>query len=189
MISDAELCLGVRRLRGSPQLDVRVRARAPLAGQEIGSGARFERVSLEIDGALHRTVLKVTAPDPICVGLEQRFCEEIAPTLPARVPAVYGTGAIEGQADGWVLLEEFPKPRRWRPACAFAALREIARVHAATLGRAPEWLPRPFARDLETQLAFVPEGRAQWRRCRPASRWCATSTPPRRARPGVAARP
>jgi len=158
VISDGELCEGVRRLRGDPRLEVRVRSRAPLAGPEIGSGARFERVELEIAGARQPAVLKVTAPDPICLGLERRFCEEIAPGLPARVPRVYAAGPVPGQPDGWVLLEEFPPPARWRPARAFDVLREIARVHAATLGRAPAWLPRPFARDLETQLAHVPEG-------------------------------
>jgi hypothetical protein len=170
----------VRRLRGSPQLDVRVRARAPLAGAEIGSGARFERVSLEIDGALHRTVLKVTAPDPICVGREQRFCEELAPTLPARVPAVFGTGAVEGQDDGWVLLE-FPKPLRWRPR-AFAALREIAHVHrrrwnAHRVGRA-----RPGTRPA---AAHVPRARAP-EALQARERWCAIS---RRRRGALARRP
>ena len=161
MISDAELCEGVRRLRGGPRLEVRVRGRAPLAGPEIGSGARFERIALELDGAVHRTVLKVMAADPLWVGFEQRFCEELAAALPARVPRVYGTGSVAGQPDGWVLLEEFPVPRRWTPARAFDALREIARVHAATLGRAPEWLPRPFARDLAASFAHTLEGLAR----------------------------
>ena len=161
MISDAELCAGVRRLRSAPQLDVRVRARAPLAGPEVGSGAHFERVSLEIEGESHAAVLKVIAPDPVCVTRERRFYEELAASLPGRVPRAFATGPVAGQTDGWVLIEEFPPARRWRPARAFDALREIARVHAATLGRAPDWLPRPFARDLEAQLAHVPEGLAR----------------------------
>jgi hypothetical protein len=36
--------------------------------------------------------------------------------------------------------------------------REITRIHRATLGRVPDWLPRPFSRELAPALAHVPEG-------------------------------
>lgn len=158
MIPDAELCAGVRRRRGDEVVPVRVLARAPLVGPEVGSGAHFERVSLEIAGERVAAVLKVIAPDPICATRERRFYEELAPRLRARVPRVYGTGSVAGRSDGWILLEEFPPSERWRPGRAFDVVRAIARVHAQTLAQAPEWLPRPFGRDLRSQLAHVPEG-------------------------------
>lgn len=158
VVSDEELCAGVRRLRGDEGLRVRVLRRAPLAAPEIGSGARFERVSLEIASETIAAVLKEIAPDPICVTRERRFYEELAPRLRARVPRPFGAGPLAGRSDGWVLLEEFPRAERWRPARAFDVARAIARVHAQTLGRAPGWLPRPFARDLEAQLSHVPGG-------------------------------
>jgi aminoglycoside phosphotransferase (APT) family kinase protein len=158
VISNAELCAGVRRLRGDDVVPVRVLARAPLAGPEVGSGAHFERVTLEIAGESVAAVLKVIAPDPILVTRERRFYEELAPRLRARLPRAYATGSVAGRDDGWVLLEEFPPAQRWRPARAFDVVRAIARVHAQTLAQAPDWLPRPFARDLVAQLGHVPEG-------------------------------
>jgi aminoglycoside phosphotransferase (APT) family kinase protein len=158
VISDAEICAGVRRVRGDAVLPVRVLARAPLAGPEIGSGAHFERVTLEVAGDSLPTVLKVIAPDSFGATHEQRFYEELAPSLRARVPRAYASGAVAGRSDGWVLLEEFPRAERWRPVRAFDAVRAIARVHAQTLGQAPAWLPRRFGRDLQATFAFVPEG-------------------------------
>ena len=143
MIPNAEICAAVRRLRGDDVLPVRVAARAPLAGPEIGSGAHFERVTLEIAGESIATVLKVIAPDSMLgPTLERRFYEEIAPTLRARLPRLYASGPFPGRDDGWILLEELPPPQRWTPVRAFDAVREIARVHAQTLAHAPEWLPR-----------------------------------------------
>jgi hypothetical protein len=158
VVSDDELCAGVRRLCGDEAIAVRVRERAPLAGPEVGSGAHFERVRLELGSQEVRAVLKLIAPDPICVTRERRFYEELAPGLRARVPRAFGAGPIPGRTDGWILLEEFPPAARWHPERALDVARAIARVHAQTLGRAPDWLPRPFARDLEAQLAHVPEG-------------------------------
>ncbi len=158
MISDEALCAGVRRLRGDPRLDVRVESRAALRGNPGGSGARFERVRLSIDGRALTGVLKRIEPDPICVTRERRFYEELAADLPARIPRAFASGAIAGRVDGWVLLEEFPAGRRWRPARAHDVAREIARIHHATLLRVPDWLPRPFSRDLAAALAHVPEG-------------------------------
>jgi len=158
VVRDEELCAGVRRLRGDDRLEVRVLARAPLVGAEVGSGAHFERVRLEIAGESLVAVLKVIAPDPICVTRERRFYEELAPRLRACVPRVHGAGPVAGRDDGWILLEEFPRAERWQPARALEVARAIARVHAETLDRAPAWLPRPFGRDLEAQLAHVPEG-------------------------------
>ena len=148
----------MRRWSGDPRLPVRVVARAPLPGAPGGSGARFERVELDVDGERRRGVLKAIAPDPICVTRERRFYEELAATLPARIPRAFASGEIPDRVDGWVLLEEFPKGERWRPARALDVAREIARVHAATLDRVPDWLPRPFSRDLSDALAHVPEG-------------------------------
>jgi hypothetical protein len=158
VISNAELCAGVRRLRGDDVIPVRVLARAHLPGPEIGSGAHFERVSLEIAGESVAAVLKVIAPDPISETLERRFYEELAPQLRARVPRAHAAGTFPGRADGWVLIEEFPRSDRWRPARAFDVVREIARVHAQTLVQAPEWLPRPFGRDLRSFFARTGEG-------------------------------
>ena len=161
VISDDALCAGVRRWRGDPDLPVHVTARAPLPGSPGGSGARFERVRLSVNGETLSGVLKAIAPDPICVTRERRFYEELAVTLPARIPRAFASGEIAGRTDGWVLLDEFPKGKRWRPARALDVAREIARVHAATLGRVPEWLPRPFSRDLAKALAHVPDGIAR----------------------------
>jgi hypothetical protein len=158
VVSDEALCAGVRRTRGDPRLDVRVESRAALSPGLGGSGARFERVRLSIDGRALIGVLKRIEPDPICVTRERRFYEELAAALPARIPRAFASGEIEGRVDGWVLLEEFPPGRRWRPSCAHDVACEIARVHRATLGRVPDWLPRPFARDLAAALAHVPEG-------------------------------
>ena len=158
MISDEALCAGVRRHRGDPRLDVRVESRTVLPGNLGGSGARFERVQLSIDGRRLVGVLKRIEPDPICVTRERRFYEELAAELPARIPRAFASGEIAGRVDGWVLLEEFPAGRRWRPARAHDVAREIARVHRATLGRVADWLPRPFSRDLAAALAHVPGG-------------------------------
>jgi hypothetical protein len=159
VIPNGELCAAVRRRRGDEVLPVRVVARAPLAELEVGSGAHFERVTLEIAGESVATVLKVIANDPtLGLTLERRFYEEIAPTLRARLPRLYASGPFPGRGDGWILLEELPPAARWKPVRAFDAVREIARVHAQTLARAPEWLPRPFGRDLQSQFEFVPEG-------------------------------
>jgi hypothetical protein len=76
VISNAELCEGVRRLRDDDVIPVRVLARARLLGPEVGSGAHFERVTLEIAGESVAAVLKVIAPNPICVTREKRFYEE-----------------------------------------------------------------------------------------------------------------
>lgn len=158
MVSDEALCAGVRRTRGDALLDVRVESREALSRSLGGSGARFERVRLSIDGRELIGVLKQIEPDPICVTRERRFYEELAAGLPARIPRAFASGEIEGRTDGWVLLEEFPPGRRWRPARAYDVAREIARVHRATLGRVADWLPRPFSRDLALALAHVPEG-------------------------------
>ena len=161
MVSDEALCAGVRRFRKDPRLDVRVEARSPLSSSAGGSGARFERVRLSVEGHAQVGVLKAIAPDPICVTRERRFYEELGHTLPARIPRAFASGALAGCADGWVLLEAFPPRRRWTPARALDVAREIARIHAATLDRVPDWLPRPFARDLAQALAHVPEGVAR----------------------------
>ncbi len=158
MVSDGALCDGVRRFRGEPGLPVRVESRAPFGSGYGGSGARFERVRLSVAGAPLAAVLKCIEPDPICVTRERRFYEELAAGLPARIPRAFASGELEGRADGWVLLEEFPPGRRWRPRRAHDVAREIARVHRATLGRVPDWLPRPFSRDLAAALAHVPAG-------------------------------
>ncbi len=139
-------------------LPVRVAARAPLAGPVVGSGAHFERVTLEIAGESIATVLKVIATDStLGPTRERRFYEELAPKLRARLPRLYASGPFPGRDDGWILLEELPRPQRWKPVRAFDAVRAIARVHAQTLAQAPDWLPRPFGRDLQSHLAFVPE--------------------------------
>ena len=161
MVTDEALCAGVRRQRRDPRLDVRVESRTVLPGNLGGSGARFERVRLSIDGHFVACVLKRIEPDPICVTRERRFYEELAAELPARIPRAFASGEIEGRVDGWVLLEEFPPGRRWRQARAHDVAREIARVHRATLGRVPDWLPRPFSRDLAPALAHVPDGLAR----------------------------
>lgn len=161
MIPDSALIDGVRRRRGDARIDVRVLSRAPLEGSPGGSGAVFERVRLAIDATPLDFVLKRIAPDPICVTRERRFYDELAETLPGRIPRAHASGEIMGRVDGWVLLEAFPPGRRWRPERAFDVAREIARVHAATLGRVPAWLPRPFSRDLGAALAHVPAGLAR----------------------------
>jgi hypothetical protein len=158
VVSDEALCAGVRRTRGDPLLDVRVESREALSRSLGGSGARFERVRLSVDGRALVGVLKRIEPDPICVTRERRFYEALAAGLPARIPRAFASGEIPGRSDGWVLLEEFPPGRRWRPSCAHEVAREIARIHRATLGRVPDWLPRPFSRDLAPALAHVPEG-------------------------------
>ncbi len=161
MVTDEALCAGVRLRRGDSRLAVRVESRTPLSRGLGGSGARFERVRLAVDGRALVGVLKRIEPDPICVTRERRFYEELAADLPARIPRLFASGELEGRVDGWVLLEEFPPGQRWRPARAHDAAREIARVHRATLGRVPDWLPRPFSRDLGAALAHVPEGLAR----------------------------
>jgi len=148
----------VRRFRGDPRLNVRVVAREPLARAAGGSGAAFDRVRLAIDGSEVVAVLKTIADDPICATRERRFYEELAPVLPARIPRAFASGEVTGRSDGWVLLEAFPAGQRWRPACALEVARAIAPMHRATLRRVPDWLPRPFSRDLASALAHVPEG-------------------------------
>jgi aminoglycoside phosphotransferase (APT) family kinase protein len=147
----------VRRFDGGAR-EVRVVARAPLPDLVIGSGAQFERVRVVVDGHERVGVLKVIAPDPICVTRERRFYEELREALPVRAPHALGSGEIAGRVDGWVLLDELPPSRRWRPERVGDVAREVAKLHRATLGRVPDWLPRPFSRDLAAALAHVPEG-------------------------------
>ena len=54
-------------------------------------------------------------------------------------------------------------PSRVTPARLLALAEDLARAHAALLGRAPEWLPRPFGRDARARLAHVEEGAARLR--------------------------
>jgi len=104
VVSDEALCAGVRRFRADPRLDVRVESRTALSRSLGGSGARFERVRLSIDGRALVGVLKRIEPDPICVTRERRFYEKLAAELPARIPRAFASGEIDGRFDGWVLL-------------------------------------------------------------------------------------
>jgi aminoglycoside phosphotransferase (APT) family kinase protein len=162
-----------RRRSGAASL--RIVRRAPFARPAGGSGADFEHVTLEEDGARREAVLKQIAPDPQGPTLERRFYEELAPALPLRVPALYASGPLPGRGDGWILLESLPEvaPTRVTPARLLALAADLARAHAALLGGAPEWLPRPFGRDARASLAHVEEGAARLReriRKRPALR-------------------
>ena len=175
-LADAELTQAVAERLGARE--VRLLARAPL-GPAGGSGARFERVLLAVDGARREAVLKQIAPDPLGPTFERRFYEELAPQLPLRVPALYGSGPLPGRADGWVLLEPLPEaaPGRVTAARLLALAADLARAHAHFLGRAPEWLPRPFARDARAGLAHVEAGAARLRARmarRPALRFLAS---------------
>jgi len=171
---------GVREHVGHGRLDVRIERRGGrVAGAAGGSGAHFERVALRVDGRRLDAVLKVMAPDDLSPPLERRFYRELAAEVSARVPRVYATGELAGTPDGWVLLEVLPpgKPRTaWTSADLLACAREIARLHAPRLGRAPAWLPRPLTRDARLFLAHVPAGVARLRSfvaARPAWRWFA----------------
>lgn len=157
VISDAELAGAAARRLGARE--VRVLGRAALRGAG-GSGARFERIALEVDGARREAVLKAIAPDPLGPTFERRFYEELAPQLPLRVPALYASGPLAGRADGWILLEPLPAapPTRVTPARMLALAEDLARAHARFLGRAPDWLPRPFDRDVHASLAHVEAG-------------------------------
>ena len=159
--------------------ELRLVRRAPFARQAGGSGAVFEHVTLEQDGRLREAVLKQIAPDAQGPTLERRFYEELAPRLPLRVPALYASGPLARGGDGWVLLEPLPErpPSRATPARLLALAEDLARAHASLLGRAPEWLPRPFGRDARARLAHVEEGAARLRermRRRPALRFLAS---------------
>jgi hypothetical protein len=159
--SDDALAEAVRRRLGARS--VRVLERTPFAAG--GSGAGFARLTLALDGARRAAVLKQIAPDPLGPTFERRFYEELAPALPLRVPALYASGPLPGRGDGWILLEPLPEeaPLRVTPPRLLALARELARAHAAFLGRAPAWLPRPFGRDARAALAHVPEGAARLR--------------------------
>jgi hypothetical protein len=175
MISDADLAGSVAQRLAAR--DVRVLERAPFAAG--GSGAWFERVTLELDGVHRSAVLKGVAPDPLGPTFERRFYEELAPELPLRVPALYGSGALPDRSDGWILLEPLPEsaPTRVTPPRLVALAGDLARAHARFLGRAPEWLPRPWGRDARSSLAHVEAGaerlRARLRRT-PALRFLAS---------------
>jgi len=177
MLSDAEIAAAAQRRSGAASL--RIVRRAPFARPAGGSGAVFEHVTLEQDGVRREAVLKQIAPDPQGPTLERRFYEELAPSLPLRVPALYASGPLLGGGDGWILLEALPEasPTRVTPARLLALAADLARAHAALLGRAPEWLPRPFGRDARASLAHVEEGAARLRerlRRRPALRFLAS---------------
>jgi hypothetical protein len=159
--SDDEIARALSARSGARS--ARVLARAPFAGG--GSGAGFARLRLELDGAPRDAVLKRIAPDPLGPTWERRFYEELAPVLPLRVPALLASGPLPAGGDGWILLEPLPAgaPLRPTPARLLALARDVARGHAAFLGRAPDWLPRPFGRDARAALAHVPEGAARLR--------------------------
>ena len=156
---------------------MRVERRRRLRG--TGSPASFERVALRIGGRRVRAVLKVMAPDELSPPRERRFYAELAREVGARVPDPFATGDLDGSADGWVLIEELPprKPRAaWTRDDVLACGRELAKLHARHLGRAPDWLPRPLTRDAVAFLAHVPAGVARLRAFvaeRPAWRWFA----------------
>lgn len=179
-VSDQQLIEGVRASAGDARLAVRIERRGGgLRGSAGGSGARFERVLLRIAGRRLPAVLKVMAADEISPPLERRFYRELAPEVRARIPAVYATGELAGAPDGWVLIEELgPCKARplWTRDDLLACAREMARLHARHLGRAPAWLPRPLTRDAAAFLAHVPAGVAHLRAfvaARPAWRWFA----------------
>jgi hypothetical protein len=173
MVSDAEIVAAAQLRSGAAS--VRIVRRVPFARPAGGSGAEFEHVALERDGVSCEAVLKQIAPDPQGPTLERRFYEELAPQLPLRVPALYASGPLPGRDDGWVLLEALPEPAPARLTAArlLSLAGDLARAHAALLGRAPSWLPRPFGRDAAQGLAHVEEGAARLRermRRRPALR-------------------
>jgi hypothetical protein len=159
--TDGEIAEAARRRAGARS--ARVVSRTPFAGG--GSGARFAHLVLEIDGARRPAVLKEIAPDPLGPTLERRFYEELAPRLPLRVPALLASGPLPGGGDGWIAIEPLPAPAgRGATKARFVALAQaLGRAHAAFLGSAPDWLPRPFGRDAAEWLAHVPEGVARLR--------------------------
>lgn len=146
-------------------------------GDAADSEAYFERVRLQIGDREQRAVLKVPAPDPCSPPHERSFYETLAADVACRVPAPFATGPLPGSADGWILMGELPRRRQrafWRHADALACVREIARLHAQHLGRAPDALPRPLTSDLARYLAHVPDGITALRERmarRPALRW------------------
>lgn len=180
LVGDAELIEGVRRRAGEPALAVRVRRRSPLGGDAGGSGAHFEGVALDIDGARCLAVLKVNAPDAYSPSFERRFYQEVSSEVAVRVPRLLASGDLAGSPDGWLLLERLPARKQrsaWTSRDVRACVREIARLHARTLGRAPGWLPQPLTRDLPRYLSHVPEGVARLRALQarwPAFAWFAS---------------
>jgi hypothetical protein len=160
-VPDTEIADAARRRAGARS--ARVVSRTPFAAG--GSGARFAHLVLEVDDVRRSGILKEIAPDPLGPTLERRFYEELAPRLPLRVPALLASGPLPGRSDGWIVLEPLPAPAgRGATKERFRALaRDLGRAHAALLGAAPDWLPRPFGRDAAAWLAHVPAGVARLR--------------------------
>ena len=160
-ISDDEIIAGIRALRGE-QASVRLRKRKRLRPTAGLTGSYFERVQLEVDGRPLKAILKCAAG--LTYGPPTRealFFAELSRDVPMRVPEAYGVGTSHDGRDSWVLMEALPRSKRiseWAPDDTPRALRNLAALHARYLGAAPPSLPRPFTRDLDQYLDFVPGG-------------------------------
>ena len=140
-------CAAVPR-RAARERRASSRARA-LSRSLGGSGARFERVRSRVDGDALVGVLKVHRARSdlrhAASGASTRSSPPGFPracrarSRPARSPAASTAGCCSRSSR---------RRDAGDPSVRTTWLREIARVHRATLGRVPDWLPRPFSRDL-----------------------------------------
>ncbi|HEX5478136.1 MAG TPA: aminoglycoside phosphotransferase family protein [Dehalococcoidia bacterium] len=159
-ITNDEILAGWR-LPHTPASEVRILKRKrnrPPAGL---TGSYFERVRLKAGDRTFDAILKL---GDLLYGpptRERLFFAELAGQVPLRTPRCYAVGpALEGR-DSWVLMERIGRGKwmtEWTPDDTRGALRRLAALHARFLGDPPAAVSRPFTRDLDHTLSFVPEG-------------------------------
>ncbi|MEX2247909.1 MAG: aminoglycoside phosphotransferase family protein [Dehalococcoidia bacterium] len=146
--------------------DVRIRKRKPFRMPRGGTGSYFEGVELQIDGENVPAVLKLGRMTGGPPTREALFFGRYSADSPMRTPRCYGVGELSLTRDTWVLMERMPRGKRvsdWTLDETREALCNLASLHAMHLGNVTDDLPRPFTRDLERWLSFVPEGVRQIR--------------------------
>jgi hypothetical protein len=160
-ITDDEIVARVRERAGAGAADVRVLKRKRLRPTAGLTGSYFERLQLRLDG---RKVPAILKQGELPVGPPTRealFFATLRDDVPMAAPACYANGPLDDARDSWVLMERLPPGKRlvdWTIDETHEAVRSLARLHAAYLGRAPERLPRPLTAQLDHSLSFVPPG-------------------------------
>jgi len=141
--------------------NVRIRKRARLRPTMGATGSYFERVTLEVDGRRLPAIFKMGAMPAGPPVREALFFDRYRDRVPMPTAECYAVGPPQQGGDTWVLMSRLPRGKRlseWSIEDSRAALRNLARLHAAYLGEPPPGLPRPMTAQLEDSLSFLPEG-------------------------------
>jgi len=160
-ITDDDILAGWRAVQEAPRGVLRVVRRKRLRPPAGLSGSYFERVEVRCGDEKVEGILKLGDLPYGPPTRERLFFAELAGRVPIRAPRCLAVGAPRDGRDNWVLMERLPRSKwlaDWTDDETRDALRRLAALHAPFLGDPPPSLPRPFTRDLDRGLSFVPEG-------------------------------